>query len=1128
MPILQPTFEIPQRDGEFTTSLSFVSTVRHQTFRGQVDPDAVDMQVSIDGGPFESDPALVEFDDGEFQIPNQNVFPEGFRFDFGANTVEVRAIGPTGEVSERASVSVQILREEDVSLVSEAPTGLSVRRRQDAVEVVWAENDTPFVRGYNVYASSEPSGGSEGYVRINRDLIVSPSFQEDDKTEMRRDSTFFSHDGGQLRVFLSQEDFEENPIDTVMDSAIDLSLLRENLEVDIVLSEIETTTFYSFVHDRTDTVDDGTINNERFTDVPDDEPLYYVMTAVMHDPVTGQEIESFYSAELVGLPLTIDTQSVDMPRRDRFDVAEDFIEQIFEYDNTIALAPGSVSRDIIIDPFSSEAERLYFVADFVRRAQSVSSLLVIDDLESYKESLGAALGITNIENVQDLIDDAFEKHAGNVNLNRRGAEAAVGTVTFYTTSEPQDDLTVNEGALVSTEDGTPTFRVTSRITLPADQSTSFFNRQRNRWEVQANVRATEPGDAGNVPAGRITSVVAGVSGLQVENLESMTFGRDQESNQDLAERTLLAFASVDVGTERGYLATALRQKDVFRASIVDAGHEFMHRDYDEVRDKNIGGKVDMWVQGDRTLQVSDRFSLSFDVSRDVRFFLDSDPSDYTFVADDARITPETPILQVLGETPQEQIQGFSFRNLTTGNQFDLQDYQILDFNRIQLDPTSQPLVSINDVIVGDVRFQDAFQFSFTRQPAWAVDSLSSLNRDIVLEEGEDYQFFMNQDPLLDGHSTRAETYIEVLEGDDIPSDPGDIDDVNDERHVLVGEVPEALDQLGALPFSIRVFSLDRSVEYEGPLSNDPDFFVEEGDSTTPVLIVRNPDGEIANGEEVSVDYEHDENFEVTYVINDLLNAVQNAVDVNRHITADVLVKQAVPNPIDLEMTIVLRPGASVSRVDSQVRTNITQLLNSKPMGDSVHQSDIVKEIETVNGVSHVVMPFSRLTHQNGNLIMRESVSNASNFLEQVGGLSVYVLQNSLSFNTSLGGGEDDRHRGVFENFQALGLVDSYSSLRVSSESALIVGREGLVVPGYSDNQTLSDSGYSTPDAREQRRRELTSNRVFLSLPSGNSPQGNTYHVSYQVDGDRSSRSTIQLNDVTNAELGDLTITYQEN
>lgn len=1126
MPILQPTFEIPQREGEFTTSLNFVSTIRHQTFTGQVDSNAVDMQVSLNGGPFESDPALVEFDEGEFHIPNQNVFPEGFRFDFGTNTVRVRAIGPTGEVSESSSVSVQILREENVTLVSEAPTGLSVRRRQDAVEVVWAANDIPFVRGYNVYASSQPSGGSQGYVRINRDLITNPSFQEEDKTERRRDSTFFTHDGGRLRVFLSQEDFEENPIDTVMDSALDLSLLRENLEVDVILSEVETTTFYSFVHNRSDTVDDGTINNERFADVPDDEPLYYVMTAVMHDPSTGQEIESFYSAELVGLPLTIDTQSVDMPRRDRFDVSEDFIGKIFEFDPTIALAPGSVSRDIIIDPFSSEVERLYFVADFVRRAQSVSSLLVVDDLESYKESLGAALGITNIENVQDLIDDAFEKHAGNVNLNRRGAEAAVGTVTFYASSEPTEDLVVNEGALVSTAEGAPTFRVTSRVTLPADQSTSFFNRQRNRWEVQANVRATEPGDSGNVPAGRITSVVGGVSGLQVENLEATTFGRDQESNQDLAERTLLAFASVDVGTERGYLSTALRQKDVFRASVVKAGHDFMHRDYDEVRDKNIGGKVDLWVQGDRTLQVSDRFALSFDVSRDVRFFLDSDPSDYIFVVDDDRITPDQPILQMLGETPQEQAQGFRFHNLTTGQTFDLTDYQVIDFNRIQLQSAGQPSVGINDVIIGDVRFRDTAEFFFTRQPAWSVDSVSSLETGDVLDEGVHYQFFMDQDPLLEGYSTGAETFIELRQDNDVPS--GDLISVNDERHILVGQVSEALDQLGVRPFSVRVFSLDRQTEYDGPLSADPDFFVEEGDATTPVEIIRNPDGNIANGEEVSVDYDHDENFEVTYAINDLLNSVQHSIDINRHITADVLVKQAIPNPIDLEMTIVLRPGASVSRVDSEVRTNITQLLNSKPMGSSVHQSDIVKEIEAVSGVSHVVMPFSRLTHQDGNLIMREPVNNASSFLEQVGNISVYVLQDSLEFNTSLGGGEVSRHRGVFEDTLPLNLVDSYASLRGTSDSALIVGRGGLVVPGYSDNQTLEDDGYLTADAKEQRRRELTSNRIFLALSSGESPQENTYHVSYQVEGDQSSRSTIQLNDVTNAELGDLTITYDEN
>lgn len=1123
MPAVTPLFNTPQ--GGTSSVLSLVSTIRKQTLTGSLDANTVDVQVSLNGESFRSDPTLIEFDQTTFKVPNTNVYPEGLNLQYGVNTIALRAIDTTGSVSSVATATLEILRPDQVDLTAPAPTGIRLRRKSSSVEIVWAESDVNNIRGYNVYASSEAGGGTTGYYRLNRDLITEVSFQEEDLTQDTQDVTFLTNQFGQLNFKLTQQDFTGSELEVSADSDFDISLSGGNLKATFTLETVNTTNYLIFDHNRAANEDGGVINNEVFADVPDTEALYYVITSVVYDPVTGTEVESAYSSELTGLPLIIDSQIRELPRRQRFEVSDAYIQEVLRYDQEVSLIPGSVSRDIFIDPFATEAERLYFISDFIRRSQSFSTLLLVDELPTYKSALAAALGINAATDVQPVIDDGFDKLASNVNVTRQGAEFAVGEAVFYTATEPDQDLIVEEGTTVSTDDGV-NFTVTSRTVLPFADRSSYYNLQLQRWEVTANIRATEAGEEGNVAAGEIRNSLGGSSTLRVTNTEATRFGRDEESNRDLAERAILAFSSVDAGTEAGYLATALKQRGVFRAKIVDAGDEYMARDYDEVRDKNIGGKVDVWIQGENQVTVSDTFALQFQVERDVQFFLDSNPADLIFIADDSRLTPETPITAMLGETPSEIAQGFGFRNLTTGETFDLSGVSIIDYNRIQLNTgIPQPAVGPNDLISGDYRFRESDQFVFTRQPVQQVDSVTSLTTGDALVEGTNYMLYKTEDPLLEGYSTQAQDFLQITQAGGVPS--GDIVVVNDERHVLLGSIEESLDNLGARALTVRVFSRDRLTEYNGPTATVPDFFITEGSATEPLKITRNPDGNIGNGEEVSVDYEHDENFSVTYVINDLLNDVQDALNIQRHITADVLVKEAISNPLDLECTVVLKKGAVQSVVDAAVRTNVSQHLNSIGIGEPVHQSDIVRLIENTDGVDYVVVPFARLTHSDGNLIVREDVSNSFVFLEQTPTAKIYILQDGLNFATSDGGGTLNNHRGVFQDTQPLTLSESYSNLGNTVNSALIVGASGLIIDGYTDNTTLEAEGYNTPAEREARRLELTANHVLLSLDVSDSPGNHTYEVSYTVLEDTSTESTLLMTDVSYAELGDLTITYRE-
>lgn len=1118
-------------DGDLTTELIKVSSMKKQIIEGEIADDVVDMQINFNGSGFQSNPDLIEFEQGSFTIPNQQVLPDGLELQYGQNVIEVRSIHSTGLVSNISRAEIDVVKEDEIDLLVQRPSGLRVRRKQNAVEVVWASNEGEGLntKGYHVYASSQAGGGTEGYRRINRDLITEPSFSEEEESEVATNEVVYQGNQGVLHQRFTEEDFDGEEIQTVANSFLDTSRTVGNVKVSTTVGSIDETEYFSFTHDRSATQGDGVINNEFFSEVPESEPLFYVITAVVDNPATGEELESPYSEELIGLPLEVTTTLSEPPRRDRFEVAEDYIDSVNRFDEEISLIPGSVSRDLFIEPFSSEAQRMYFLADFIRRSQSFPTLLQIDDNPAYKDALESALGLGPNSQIQNLIDDSFDKLASNVNVTRKESTPAIGDVVFYTEQEPESDLIVPEGTLVSTSqtDGeTITFRVTSRQVLPADNADSFFNVGRERWEVTARVQAEEPGEVGNVSAGTITSIVGGgASGFQVENVEALRFGQDEEDNQSLAERAMLAISSVDAGTKQGYLSTALEQPGVLNAEVVEAGNDLMMRDYDPVREEHIGGKVDVWIQGENFLSVEDTFTLNFETKENVQFFLDSKPNQLVFGTNDNEITPDQPITDLLGETQSERNQGFSFRNSTTGQEFDLTNHQILDYNRIQLDTSlNQPQAGVNDVFTGDVRFVRETDFVFNNQPVREVNTVRSVDDSSeVLEEGTHYNLVKREDPLLRGRSSLASDFLDITQSGGIPSGQSFV--INDEEHVFIGEERVSLNKVGIQESTIRVFKNDRSMEYDGPNAGTPDFFVEQGDSTTPTRIYRNPAGDIENGEEVSVDYTYDENYVVDYTVNNLLNEVQAEIEEQRHVTADVVVKETLPYEVSAEMTVVLKSGASTSNVDSKIKTQVSQVVNSLGVGEDLHQSDIVQAVEEVGGVSHVVMPLTELTLNEDNLIVREDLDNVATFLENVANRDIYLLREGLNYATTPGGGTDLRHQGVFQDTQSLELVGNYNEIRRAAGRAVIIGNQGLVIPDFTDEKTLRSQKLGTSEEIEEERRRLTANHIMVSVKDSDTPLNHEYSVSYLTTEENKSRSSIDSSSIAHIELGEISITY---
>lgn len=1141
-------------DGALRTNVIFSTNITTRFFEGTLPEDAVEVQVSINGSGYSSDDALVQWGDGTWVVPNPTYEPDGLVLSSGVNTISLRTIIPSGAVTTPTSATVRVVSPSSLGLIATAPTNISVIQQNQAVLVRAESVGGNGFQGMNFYASQFAGGGVSGYTRINvnrvSDVVLSQEVEEfasqtvDIPVAVDGDDTPLA-DPMLFRVQGSQEDEDGVVLQADFNETYEVPETARTIQMNLTLNQVRDVAYYQFLHNRLagPTSSPATVRVASFVNLPPDQPLYYVVTAVFYDSTSNVEYESTYSTEVVAHPEQVTTAIGAIPTVSRQSIVKEYITAIFRSNPQIKVEAGSVLRDTVIDPFAAEAERLRFVLDFYHRARTPTLLLQVDDptgsgvsvpvsQSAYKRGLKQALYISSDTDVQDLIDSAFDAYASNLGVQRRSGTSAAGEVLFYT-NRATSSILIPLGTLVSA--GSVQFATTREINISNSNIASYYNPINGSFQVAVPVRATSTGARTNVGVGQVRTVISSLPvTLQVTNLAAIRGGLDAESNLALMVRTHNRLASVDTGTARGYLQTAADVPGVVKANVIAAGDPLMQRDLNTAGEHK-GGKVDIWVQGENVTTVTDTFAFTYEIAQDVQFeVLNVDT--LTFRALDNTLSEANPIVQVL-DAPTA---GYEFQNISTGEAFDLTDVEILTYDTIRLSTdVVQPSVALTNIILGSYRTRASRGFTLPRQPVSEVTSVIGTVSGTLPENA--YLLIHPEDPLNTGRSRLAGDYLDVVgytdtTGQIVPS--GTLINVEDEEHVLVGQYPEFLDRLGANYLSLVVTNQEKTVTYAGPddPSGLPDYQVSLGSQTTALSITRTESSTIPNGATVLVSYEHDENFTVTYKTNLIVSLTQQAVDESKHATADVLVKEAVPVPVDIEATILLVRGRDAGVVDTALRTNMANFFSNLRLGSPVRQSDIINVIEETDGVSYVIVPLTRMVRQEGSLVVRESLSTdtaAESTLIQslsTNEAAVYLLDQALSAATTNGGGVEGEFKGVFQDDQELDLLAgsaSLTSLGVASGRAYIIGSEGAVLDGYSDDTTLEAEGYMTTTAKSQRRVDITANRVLVSYtPGTGSPTDYSYTVTYVVGVDMGAKN-IEPGGAEYCTTGNLVFTYDE-
>jgi uncharacterized phage protein gp47/JayE len=316
-----------------------------------------------------------------------------------------------------------------------------------------------------------------------------------------------------------------------------------------------------------------------------------------------------------------------------------------------------------------------------------------------------------------------------------------------------------------------------------------------------------------------------------------------------------------------------------------------------------------------------------------------------------------------------------------------------------------------------------------------------------------------------------------------------------------------------------------------------------GAATIARNLTTNATSRIPDGGQVLVSYFYNEAFDVATEYPSFVPVLLKEINATKHAAADVVVKAMVANPIDITLTVTLKPGISASTLDPDIRTAIDQVLDNA--SGTLYQSSIVSQVQAVQGVQSVAIPLVKCAKSDGSYDIAFVIptgtawiplSSDPAFAPLAGvvtstGTINYIPKNSfitanavLPDSTIPSGGPFNDFIGLLYQGQAYGRTNSaYGFLTNATTpqtssgngSFYIIGSgDQLVVPNY--NSTGQDYTVSLINDAQ---------KVIITVPLDvTSPSLKSYFVTYIVEGESSAKD-ITLSSTEYFSAGRITVNY---
>jgi hypothetical protein len=451
----------------------------------------------------------------------------------------------------------------------------------------------------------------------------------------------------------------------------------------------------------------------------------------------------------------------------------------------------------------------------------------------------------------------------------------------------------------------------------------------------------------------------------VDNVTVTCDGSDYEDDASLAIRINLAISGANIGTKNGYLSYILKQNSVSDAKVVGAGEYMMRRDggHLDPQGKYVigdGGMVDIYIRGEQ----SDEMTYEMDITN---YYVDSsNPDPYADI-----ILPVQPVLNVSNIAVIDPNDPNNPMFLINAADYELEKREIADGKKYYRD------------ILWDFSITNEFQnevanyyltYNSSEIPS-KVDVDKELNE--WLEIMTNMNYGLNWTYMTPNH-LQAKIFTPYYYTDN-------------RIYMLKSDI---LNGLICIKRNDRIYIR---------IYSDPDYelikddILQKGNSVQSedkirwlkkdIWMLGNTASKLPVGNTLSI----------TYNVNELVMTLQEGIEHQRVLTADVLIKQAKEVPIEVILNVKCFTTENPETVQQAIISRVTTYINTlKKLGGEFDLSDIITIAKQVDGVDRIelfgdLMPEMRIIPN----VAREKITAYDNEYFKTHNIVVNVLKNDI-------------------------------------------------------------------------------------------------------------------------------------
>lgn len=202
----------------------------------------------------------------------------------------------------------------------------------------------------------------------------------------------------------------------------------------------------------------------------------------------------------------------------------------------------------------------------------------------------------------DLLEEDLDIYCINNGVDEIPATESTGYLTFYTSSEPTEDIIITTGSGGSNNDGVQ-YLVEGYYIIPYDDRDNYYNNTLKRWEITCSVSSSLTGVDSVTGQGTVTTLLSSIAGI-----EGCTNNNIIDGGTD--EGTILERLNLVRRNFSGRSLSAIEGIKLFVEDYSDNVNIVTSNDPLMLRTNNLGGGIDIYIRDSELSSTVDTITVT--------------------------------------------------------------------------------------------------------------------------------------------------------------------------------------------------------------------------------------------------------------------------------------------------------------------------------------------------------------------------------------------------------------------------------------------------------------------------------------------------------------------------------------